>query len=358
DRRAAEERLHVRADDVFEEDEGLLAARELGWQLHEARHHRRQLHARELRPPLVLDRDCEILAEIRDVRERSARIEREGRQHRHDLAPEIVGEKRRDVVAVVLRVEEHDPVPRQLGPELLLPAAALLGQHGERPLAHDRNLLLRRQAVARDGLVAAAHLLQQRRDADHEELVQVGADDREELDALEQWMPLVPRLREHAGVERQPAQLAVNVELGAIQGLGGRPILEQTGGKRTARPVYRMSVRAAWGTRRLAVRYILEGGGGLRAAGIGQQLPQPEPRADVVPPDGARGAALFDHARVRHPRDGMARDVDPAAAPQRDAVRHARWLYRAAMTARRRYRKFALEWTKARPIPRSGSRGR
>jgi hypothetical protein len=39
--------------------------------------------------------------------------------------------------------------------------------------------------------------------ADHEELVQVGAEDREELDALEQRVALVERLFQHAQIELQ-----------------------------------------------------------------------------------------------------------------------------------------------------------
>ena len=49
--RAREELLHVGADDVFEEDEGLPVARRATLrQLDEPRQHVRHLHARELRP--------------------------------------------------------------------------------------------------------------------------------------------------------------------------------------------------------------------------------------------------------------------------------------------------------------------
>jgi hypothetical protein len=47
----------------------------------------------------------------------------------------------------------------------------------------------------------------------HEELVEVRAEDRQELHPLEQRVALVERLAQHAGVEVEPAQLAVDEEL-------------------------------------------------------------------------------------------------------------------------------------------------
>ena len=55
----------------------------------------------------------------------------------------------------------------------------------------------------------AFHLLLQAGDADLEKLIEVRADDAEELHALEQWRGGVERLIEHALVEGEPAQLAV-----------------------------------------------------------------------------------------------------------------------------------------------------
>ena len=57
-----------------------------------------------------------------------------------------------------------------------------------------------------------AILLQERRHAHHEELVEVGGDDGQELDALEQGMGLVECLIQDPLVELQPAQLPVDVE--------------------------------------------------------------------------------------------------------------------------------------------------
>lgn len=71
----------------------------------------------------------------------------------------------------------------------------------------------RRESV--DGFLADSRLdlLFDARHADHEKFVEVGAEDRDELGAFEQWMLVGPdRLVEHAAVEDEPAQLTVDVE--------------------------------------------------------------------------------------------------------------------------------------------------
>ena len=56
-------------------------------------------------------------------------------------------------------------------------------------------------------------------DADHHEFVEVAARDRQEAQPFEQRIARVLGLREHAAVERQPAQLAVEIAL-----LRARPV--------------------------------------------------------------------------------------------------------------------------------------
>ena len=58
-------------------------------------------------------------------------------------------------------------------------------------------------------------------DADLEVLVQIAAEDGEELDALEQRCPRVERLVQDPPVELEPAQLPVEVQRGVPQ-VGGR----------------------------------------------------------------------------------------------------------------------------------------
>ena len=113
-----------------------------------------------------------------------------------------IGEGRQDVFV---------PAAVLLGDELLGAAGDSL-QLSERFEAVDRRVL--RQHVA-EGLLAQAG------DADHEELVEVRGEDREELCPLEQRVIGVLGLFEHAGVELQPAQLAVDEVFGQKLGAGG-----------------------------------------------------------------------------------------------------------------------------------------
>jgi fibronectin type 3 domain-containing protein len=46
---------------------------------------------------------------------------------------------------------------------------------------------------------------------DHIELVEIRAENRQKFDALEQAVPRVERLVQNTGIEREPAQLAIDV---------------------------------------------------------------------------------------------------------------------------------------------------
>ncbi len=230
DDRAREERLDVGAHDVLDEHERGAAAGKRRGELDEAWKHGRKLDARELRASLVLDRDREVLAAVGDVRERMPGVERQRRQDGRDLALKVAGEVRREVLGVVGGLEELDPVRGQLRPQRVGPALGLLVEHLARPRADERELLLGGQAVGRHVLAVGAHLLLQHRHANHEELVEVSPDDGEELDAFEHRVAAVARLVEHALVERQPAELAVQVERwrvergkGSADAAGSRP---------------------------------------------------------------------------------------------------------------------------------------
>ena len=104
-----EELVDVGADDVLEEDEGRAAVRteRLG-KRDEARQHVGHLDARELRAAAVADDDREVLAQVRDERERMARVERQRRQHRADLAREVRGQVLADLRRPRILVEERD----------------------------------------------------------------------------------------------------------------------------------------------------------------------------------------------------------------------------------------------------------
>jgi hypothetical protein len=76
----------------------------------------------------------------------------------------------------------------------------------------DRAELLGCGAPVRGALAAGGgDLVQQPRDADLEELVEVRGEDGQELGALQQRVALVASLVEHARVEVEPRELAVQV---------------------------------------------------------------------------------------------------------------------------------------------------
>ena len=102
---------------------------------------------------------------------------------------------------------------RQLAPQLL-PHRGLRLEQPLGPRAHRFELLLGVVAVGGDVFDTFLQLLQRGCHANHEELVEVAPGDAEELHALEQRMGRVAGLFEHTLVEREPAQLAIDVERG------------------------------------------------------------------------------------------------------------------------------------------------
>ena len=79
------------------------------------------------------------------------------------------------------------------------------------------DLFLGRAAVHRSQLDARCPLLLEAADALHEEFVDIGTDDGDELDPLEQRVVLVLGLGQHALVEFEPRKLAVEVVLRIVQ---------------------------------------------------------------------------------------------------------------------------------------------
>ncbi len=76
---------------------------------------------------------------------------------------------------------------------------------------HSRSLLFGRAAVYGEFVHAGAHLLLQAADTLHEELVEIGTHDGEELDAFQQRCAVVLGLVQYAAVESQPGELAIEV---------------------------------------------------------------------------------------------------------------------------------------------------
>ena len=179
----------------------------------EAGERRRHLDAREGGLLLLLlgELDGERERQVRDERERVRRVEGEGRQDREHDALEV----RRQLLAALgldLLPAENATRPRRAS------AAGRPGAcHREvgvavHDLADHPQLLRRGEPVGAALGDGGLELLVQARDADHEELVEVRVEDREELHPLEERPARVERLLEHAPVEREPRDLAIEVE--------------------------------------------------------------------------------------------------------------------------------------------------
>ena len=102
---------------------------------------------------------------------------------------------------------------------------------------------------------AGLHLLLQAADADHEELVEVRAEDGEELEPFQQRHGRVLRLFQDAAVELQPAQLAVDVQGGIVEigrranlhrGISGLRQFQQYTTRSTRRIARRSSAKPAF----------------------------------------------------------------------------------------------------------------
>src|SRR6187401_3281638 len=78
-----------------------------------------------------------------------------------------------------------------------------------RALSHERHLLRWRQARKVWPVFAVLDVTHQPGDAHHEELVEVRGDDGRKLDPLEERHRVVAGFLEHAIVEREPRQLAI-----------------------------------------------------------------------------------------------------------------------------------------------------
>ena len=183
-----------------------------------------------------------------DVRERVAGVDRQRGEHREDPALELVGQPLPVVVVELGPAGEHGSRPSarppQTGPRNTSSARAI----SDPGPGEDRLELLRpRSSVdAAPGDPGGDPLLQTRH-PDLEELVQVLAEDRQELDPLQQRGLGVLGQGEHPGVEVQPGELTVEVAALAV-GASWRPSLPGTAtiGRRTAEaPVRRADQRLA-----------------------------------------------------------------------------------------------------------------
>ena len=138
------------------------------------------------------------------------RIDRQRGQHREHFRQEIVFEPLPLLGRGLLRLQDGDSgrphLLQEPAPTALLPHHQLFGDRV------DLGELLRgRQAVVGDDLDMRGNLAAQTRHANHEELIQIAAGDRQEAEALQQRVVFVVGFLEHPRVEVEPGDFPVDV---------------------------------------------------------------------------------------------------------------------------------------------------
>jgi hypothetical protein len=205
-----EELLEVAGDDALERNPGVIR------DPHEAGQHLlRHLDARErvLVGDGVAHQDREAERQIRDVRERPSRSDGERCEHREDLLPEALGDDLALLRAAFLAGDDPDALLLERGANRALEHLALALELLARALGDAIDRLRGRQAVGPARVHARVDLVVQTGDADHEELVKVAREDRQEPEALQQRHAVaVLRELQHAVVELDPGDLTVPVE--------------------------------------------------------------------------------------------------------------------------------------------------
>ena len=213
-----EERLEIRADHLLERHELVRAAR-TGTQ----RGRRFGTFTRaKCSVPVhrVANLHRERQRQVGDVRERVPGIDGERREHREDLRLEVLVDRAPLARRQLAHVDEAHAVRRELRQQLARGSGA--GPRAAAPRARGSPRAVRRRTARRAVPCTTPAPTCRRRPADahHEELVEVGAEDRQELQPLEQRHARIDRLVQHARVELEPAQLAVEIEGGGRSRLG------------------------------------------------------------------------------------------------------------------------------------------
>ena len=196
-------------DDVLEERK----ATSVVWDLDQAREHARHRHHAIAQPRTGrsgAESHGQVQGLVAQVGERVPRVQRDGRQDREYLAPEVLVHERRRARRQLLQAEEPHTRALEIGQHVPEQRAVLAPDHLVAPKADEVQLLARRKRVGSRFLDVPGQLRFQARDADHEEFVEVAAGDGEELEAFQRGHGGVARLFEHPLVECDPGQLAVD----------------------------------------------------------------------------------------------------------------------------------------------------
>src|SRR5262245_2387090 len=213
DAHSREERVDVRRHHFFEHREAIALARDRN-QPGDVRR-KWQLDAGEAGLMLAVfrvlghDQNPQVHADVRDVRERVARVYGQRRENGKDALVEKIAQLRALVpVKAAVRDDPHVVLlqPRQ---NLFEQATHLHFEQRAQAFRDEPQLRRRRKPVGGEQQRVGVELLLKARNADHKKLIEVGRKDREKFQPFEQRLRRVERLVEHAAVELDPTELAV-----------------------------------------------------------------------------------------------------------------------------------------------------
>ncbi len=212
---AREQGLQVKGDDVLERDVALTFD-----QRDEAREDGRHLDSREmlLLALWVADQDRQVQREMRDVRERMAGIDGQRRQHRKDLLPENRVQVAQLALGDLVGADHSDPGLGEGRRDLAIEQGDLALDERLDPSPNCFQLVERRHAVRRGDGDRGQNLLFEPGHPNLEEVVQVLAEDGQELDPLEHREVGVLGHGEHPFVEIEPGKLPIYIPGGFGQG--------------------------------------------------------------------------------------------------------------------------------------------
>ncbi len=224
DREAGKELVEELADHLLERQE----ADSLAGQADEARDRGRdqeqRLHPVAVAAALQLQRQAQ--AEIGDEGKGMRRIDGERRQHRENLGLEALGQEGVILGRKLVRLDHRDSsgghFAFERGPGLLLILHQLAGA-----TVDGGELLRRGQPVLARSRDAGLHLALQAGDPHHVEFVQIVRRNRQEAQPLQQRIARIVGLGQHALVEGEPGQLAIDEPAGraAFEGFILSPLL-------------------------------------------------------------------------------------------------------------------------------------
>ena len=160
--------------------------------------------------------DADVQGQRRQKWERGGRADRDRCQERLDLAPEALRQRSQLAARALVHRDDADAFRGERRTQLVEPERFLRLLQGARPRAHIRQCPSRRPSVGKAPPDRGLDLRQQAGDTHRVELVEVRGDDPAELHALEQRHVVVRRDLEHALVEVEPRELAVEEARGPL----------------------------------------------------------------------------------------------------------------------------------------------